>query len=205
MRKTDINTIAKPAGFLIILGVLKGYIKHPLRFIIKSKISFNKYKRGIKLDLPDDFIESIGFIAWLYIRLSEKTSKETSFEIIRTLMLTSGLAVQQANFRNVEVPRTFENLKKFQKRANQEGSTKLNTMEIIEDSESKYEFRITRCLFYELFNYLNMPELTSVMCSIDNAIFNSYLPEKLVFHRNGLNNTMVGGKVYCDFVIEKVD
>ena len=200
--KTDIENIAKPAMSLILIGVMKGYIKNPLGFIIKSKLSFGKFKRNIGLDLPRDFIDSTGFIAWLYIQLKMKVGQEKAFELIRAAVLTSGLAVQQANFRNVEDSRCFENLKKYQQKANNEGSTKLNTMEIIEQTESRYEFRVTRCVFYELFSYLKVPELTSIMCSIDNAIFNTYLPEKLIFHRNGLNNTIPQGNKYCEFVIE---
>ena len=199
--KTNID-IAKPAMSLILIGVLKGYIKNPIGFIVKSKLSFKRFRRKIELDLPDDFIDSAGFIAWLYIRLKKKVGKKEAFEIIRVAVLTSGLAVQQANFRNVEDDRCFENLIKYQQKANNEGSTKLNTMEIIEQTESRYEFRVTRCVFYELFMYLKIPELISIMCSIDNAIFNTYLPEKLTFHRNGLNNTLPKGNKYCEFVIE---
>ena len=202
-RITDVDNIAKPATSLIIIGVLKGYVKNPVGFLIKTKVTFKKYKKNIQLDLPSDFIDSTGLIAWIYIRLTKEIGKEKAFEVVRACVLTSGLAVQQANFRNVEAHRTFENLKKFQQRANKEGSTKLNTVEIVEESENKYEFRVTRCLFHELFTYLNVPELTSVMCSIDNAIFNTYLPEKLIFHRNGMNKTLLGGQKYCEFVIEK--
>ena len=201
--KTDIDNIAKPATSLIIIGVLKGYVKNPIGFLIKTKLTFRKYKKNIQLDLPSDFIDSNGLVAWIYIRLTKKIGKEKAFEVIRACVVTSGLAVQQANFRNVETLRTFENLKKFQQRANEEGSTKLNTIEIIEESENKYEFRVTRCLFHELFTYLNVPELTSVLCSVDNAIFNTYLPEKLIFHRNGINKTLLNGHGYCEFVIEK--
>lgn len=199
---TNIENIAKPAIPFILLGVLKGYIKNPIGFIVKSKLSFKKFKRNIELDLPIDFINSTGFIAWLYIRLRKQIGQEKAFEIIRACILTSGLAIQQANFRNVESERTFNNLKKYQQKANKEGSTKLNTIEIMEESEQKYEFRVTRCLFYELFTYLKVSELTSIMCSIDNAIFNSYLPERIVFHRNGLNKTILQGNKYCEFVIE---
>ena len=202
MRYKNNKKHAEVSSFLILLGVLKGYLVNPLWFLIKSKITFKKFKKGIKLDLPEDFINSSGFLAWLYIRLRNDIGQEKAFEIIRAGILTSGLAVQQANFKNVEEVRTFRNLKKYQQLANKEGSTKLNTMEIVEDSENKYEFRVTRCLFYELFTYLEVPELTSVMCSIDNAIFNTYLPEKLVFHRNGLNKTLLQGNSYCEFVID---
>ncbi len=77
-------------------------------------------------------------------------------------------------------------------------------MEIVEQSNIRYEFHVTRCVFNELFRYLKVPELTSIFCAIDNAIFNTYLPEELVFHRNGLNNTIPQGNKYCEFVIENI-
>lgn len=196
------NSIAEPATTLITLGVLKGYISNPLLFLVASKISFKKYKKTIKFDLPNDFISSMGFIAHLYNRLIKKVGKEKAYEIMRACLITSGLALQQANFRNVESGRTFDNLKKYQQQNNREGTTKLNTMEIIEESERRYEFKVTRCMFHELFTHLNVPELTTIICSIDNAIFNTYLPEKLIFHRNGLNKTIPEGNKYCEFVIE---
>jgi len=202
--KTDTENIAKPVTSLILLGVLKGYINNPIVFIVKSKVLFKKYRKNIDIDLPKDFIDSTSFIAWIYIRLKEKIGQEKAFEIIRVSILTTGIAIQQANFRNVEVVRSFENLIKYQQKANVEGSTKLNTMKIIEQTEKKYEFRITRCVFLDLFTYLKVPELTSIMCSIDNAIFNSYLPEKIIFHRNGMNRTMLQGNAYCEFVIENM-
>lgn len=200
--KTYTNKIAKPSLFLILLGVLKGYLKHPLIFLIGSKITFKGFKKKIQIDLPKDFIDTSGFIAWLYIQLKKSIVQEKAFEIIRAGLLTTGLAVQQANFRNVEEPRNFTNLKKYQQKANKEGSTRLNTMVVIKETDTTYEFKITRCLFFELFSYLKVPELTSIMCSVDNAIFNTYLPEKLVFHRNGLRNTLLQGNQHCDFVIE---
>ena len=200
--KTNMNTVAKPAVPLILIGVLKGYIKNPIGFILKSKLTYRKYRHDIRIDLPGDFIDTNAFIAWLYIRLKGIIGQEKAFEIIRVSVLTSGFVIQQANFRNVEESRSFKNLTKYQQRANSEGSTKLNTMEIVEQSNVKYEFLVTRCVFYELFKYLKVPELTYIYCAIDNAIFNTYLPEQLIFHRDGLNKTLAQGNKYCEFVIE---
>lgn len=194
--------IAKVSSSLILLGVLKGYINNPLWFLIKSKLAFITYKKQIRLQLPTDFIESAGFIACIYTRLTSKIGQKKAFEIIRAGILTSGLAVQQASFKSVEKERTFKHLVKYQQKTNRDGITRLNTMEIIEESENRYEFKITRCLFHEIFTHLKVPELTSIFCSIDNAIFNSYLPEELTFHRNGLNKTFVQGNKFCEFVIE---
>lgn len=203
MLKTNIDRIAKPSSGMIIIGILKGYIKHPVMFFIKTILSFKKFKKTIELDLPKDFINSSGLIAWLYIRLKKEIDSEKAYEIIRATILCSGLAVQQANFRNVEAKRTFENLVIYQKRVKNEGTTKLNKMEIIEQTEDRYVYKVTKCMFYEFFKYLGVPELTRIMCSIDNAIFNSYLPEKVTFHRNGINNRMVDGASECMFVMEK--
>jgi hypothetical protein len=84
---------------LILLGILKGYINNPIRFLIKSKLSFRKFKKTITLDLPEDFINTYGFVAWLYIRLKNNLDQNKAFEIIRIALLTSGFAVQQANFK----------------------------------------------------------------------------------------------------------
>ena len=202
--KTNTCTIAKPAIQLILIGVLKGYIRNPIGFILKSKLTYRKYRNDIRIDLPGDFVDKNAFIAWLYIRLKGIIGQGKAFEVIRVSVITSGLVIQQANFRNVEENRNFQNLIKYQQRANSEGSTSLNTMEIVEQSNIRYEFHVTRCVFNELFRYLKVPELTSIFCAIDNAIFNTYLPEELVFHRNGLNNTIPQGNKYCEFVIENI-
>ncbi|MDA3890376.1 MAG: L-2-amino-thiazoline-4-carboxylic acid hydrolase [Salinivirgaceae bacterium] len=194
--------VANISSSLIIRGILKGYVSNPMLLLIKAKFSFKKAKRTLKISFPQELVDSLGFIAWLYIQLCEMMEKQKAFEIIRVCLLSSGFAVQQTNFRTVEAERTFKNLIKFQQLANKQGSTKLNTIQILEESETKYEFRVTRCVFHELFSCLKVPELTSIMCTVDNAIFNSYLPDELTFHRNGLNMTIADGKQYCDFVIE---
>lgn len=153
--------------------------------------------------MPQDFIKEYAFIAWLYKRLAKKVGEKKAFEILRASILTTGIAVQQANFRNVETERNFENLVLFQKRTKESGSTKLNKMKIISETKNKYEFRVTKCAFYELFYFLKVPELTKIFCSIDNAIFCSYLPEKVIFHRNGIGNTIANGNEYCEFVLKK--
>lgn len=200
--KTNIDNISTPKTILIVIGVLSGYIKKWPIFVLRLLFTFGKFKRGIGSELPKDFIESTAFMAHLYLCLQEKMNKNKAFEVTRAVVLTTGLAVQQANFRNVEDERTYSNLITYQKRTNKEGSTKLNTMEIIEETENRYEFKVTRCLFYEFFDELGMKELTAIMCSVDNAIFGSYMGDTLTFHRRGTDNTIFNGNSECRFVIE---
>ncbi len=203
MLKTNKEKVAKPIKPLMIIGVLGAYLKKPKLFFFSTILTFPKFKKTIKLDLPKEFINSSGLMAWLYIRLGRKIGKKKAFEIVRATILSTGLAVQQANFKNVEEERSFSNLIKYQKLTNSEGDTKLNEMEVIEESDDKYSFKIKSCMFYDFFTHVGVGELTEIMCSIDNAIFNSYLPEKLIFHRDGLNNRIVDGNSECIFIIEK--
>ena len=201
--RTDSDIIAAPALPLILFGVLKGYLHHPLRFLCASLLTFPRFRKTVRLDLPKEFLDSNALIAWLYIRLRKRTEPRRAFEIIRAAVLTSGLALQQAGFRNVEAERTMENLILFQQRTNREGSTRLNTMLVEEEGPERYKFRVSRCVFFELFTRLGVPELTTIFCSIDNAIFNSYLPDQLFFHRENAKNTRPQGARECVFVIER--
>ena len=200
--KTDRDRIAVPGSLFIVYGVLKGYLRRPLPFLAGTVCALPSFLKKYRADYPSDFLRSSGLAALMYIRLQKYISKEQAYELIRAIVMVLGLAVQQSNFRNVEDKRTFENLIGYQQRTNREGPTRLNTMEIIEQSDRRYEFRVTRCLFFEFFSSLGVGELTRLMCSIDNAIFNSYLPEQICFHRNGLNNRIADGADFCSFVVE---
>ncbi len=186
----------------ILTAVLKAYIENPKLFLIKAKLTFGRFKRTITKEFPKEFIETTGLVAWMYIRLHRRIGKEKAFEIIRSAVITIGFALQQYQFIKIGEKRTFKNLVKNHDANLKRGTAKLNTLELIEHSEKRYEFRVTRCLFMELFTHVGVPELTTIYCSVDNAIFNSYLPERITFHRNGINNTMIRGADYCEFVIE---
>jgi len=202
MLKSTKETPAKPAIFLIVLCVLKGYLKNPLFFLLGTAVSFLRFKKHLSTGFPDEFVKVVAFPAWLYIRLKERLGQERAFEIIRNVFLTAGLAVQLGNFRAAEAPRTFENLISYQQQANREGPTRWNKMEILEQNDTKYEFRVHNCMFYDFFSRIGIPELTAVMCSVDNAIFNVYLPEDVTFHRNGCGNRIANGAPSCHFVLE---
>lgn len=202
--KTNTEKIAKPASPLIVFGILKGYIENPMRFMLGLLLTFPKFKKSINSEMPKDFLSSPAFIVHLYLRLQKRLPKDKAFEVTRAAVLCSALSVMQANFRSVEAPRTFENLVKYQQRTKNEGVTRLNEMKIISRTEDHYEFRMTRCMFYEFFKQMNTPELTTIMCAADNAVFNTYLPNEIVFER-GVGETIADGAAECHFCIKRRD
>ena len=202
MLKTTVDQPGKPNKPLLALGILQGYIKRPLWFLLTTLISLPAFRKQISKDLPKEFRKTVALQTWMYIRLKSKVVQEKAYEIVRAFVLPIGLAVQQGSFRNVESPRTFENLIAYQQRTNREGPTRWNEMEIVKQSDQKYEFRVKNCMFHEFYTQLGIPELTKLMCEVDNAIFNTYLPEEVTFHRNGIGNRIVDGAPACHFVIE---
>jgi len=202
MLKTDVGHPAQPAIPLIALGVLKGYIRNPLGFLVGAVLTLPRFKKRIPSHFPDEFVKSVALQTWMYIRLKEKVGQERAFEIIRAISLPAGLATTQANFKAVEMPRTFENLIANQQRNNRQGSTSWNRMEIVEQSEHKYEFRVVYCMFHDFYTQMGVPKLTTIGCTFDNIFFNSYLPEEVTFHRNGIGNRIADGVPACHFVLE---
>ena len=62
--------------------------------------------------------------------------------------------------------------------------------------------KITRCLYHELASSVGVPELTPIACQIDNACFNSYLPDQVLFHRGGPGHRIADGSKECRFIWE---
>jgi hypothetical protein len=81
---------------------------------------------------------------------------------------------------------------------------RLNQMEITEESESTYEFRVKNCLFKSVFDQFGYPELLGIFCSVDNATYNTYAPDDIVFTRGGNDKTIARGHRTCDFICQKV-
>jgi hypothetical protein len=190
---------ARPAVPLILLGVLKGYVKNPLSVLASTFFNMRRIKKRLPGEFPADFTALTALVASLYEVLKMQMDKERALAVVTASILPAGLATQLGNFRFVEETRSFANLIANQQRTNREGPTRLNTMEIMQADESNYEFRVHRCMFMEVFSGLGVPELTRVICAIDNAIFNTYLPEEILFHRNGIGHRIADHAPFCEF------
>lgn len=202
MLKSTVDRPAQPGKILMALGILKGYLRNPFGFLMATILTLPRFKKQASDEFPRELVQANALQTWMYIRLKDRLGQERAYEIVRAFVLPIGLAIQQGNFRNVEAPRTFENLIEYQQRTHRESITRWNTMQVLEQSSDRYEIRVTECMYYRFFNSLGVPELTRLMCSVDNAIFNSYLPEEITFHRNGIGNRIVDGAEACHFVIE---
>jgi len=206
MIRTNTETPAKPDVAMIIKGVLKGYFTDTdgiLEMARAEKSAFTSRLLAQNPMYPEDFVNLVSLVAALYAVVNKTETKERSLSVVMASFLPAGLAMQFGNFRFVEDERTFGNLVKYQQRTNREGPTRMNRMEVLRQDESAYEFHVHNCMFREAFAGLGFPELTAVMCAIDNVAFNSYLPDEVHFHRESKEKTIYQGNSYCSFQCEK--
>jgi hypothetical protein len=192
----DLRKITTP----ILLHLLRGKVRFPRLFLVKCKLTVNRFKDAIDPHFPAEMVDMCALPLWVYINLKKELGQKAAFEIMRVAILTGGVAQWNFAYRAAEEDRTFKNLCEEEIVVNQNGPTRWNTLETVERTERRFEIKITRCLYHELTTAMGSPELTPVICQIDNAAFNSYLPDEVVFTRGGPGHRISDGARQCNFI-----
>jgi hypothetical protein len=191
----DLRKITTP----ILLHMLRGKVRFPWLFLVKCKLTASRFKKTIDPRFPAEMVDMCALPLWVYINLKKELGQKAAFEIMRVAILTGGIAQWNFAYRAADQDRTFTNLCDQEIIVNQNGPTRWNTLEVVERTERRFEIRITRCLYHELSTAMGIPELTPVICQIDNAAFNSYLPDEVAFTRGGPGHRISDGAKVCNF------
>lgn len=199
-RAFDLKKVTGP----VLLHLLRNEVRFPRLFLLRCKRTLKGFKATIDPRFPSELVELAAMPLWVYINLKQKIGREKAFEIMRVAILTGGLAQWNLQFKTAQKPRTFANFCDQELEVNKTGLTRWNTMEVVERTERRFELKITRCLYHELAVSVGVPEITPIVCQIDNAGFNSYLPDRMLFHRGGPGHRISDGAPECRFVWEVV-
>jgi hypothetical protein len=187
---------------LIVYAVLREYACHPLAFLLGTVLTIGSFKKKLPKDLPKDFAELFAFPAWIYIRLKEKLGQEEALALTRAIIVPLGMAVYGAEFRLVEAPRTWENFINFLELSNREGAIRWSKVAMDERGDTTCKYQCTFCMIHDFLSKLGIPELTEPFCTLDNALYNAYLPNEVLFTRGGKDKTIERGNPFCQFVHE---
>lgn len=194
----DMKKITSP----LLLHLLRNELPFPRVFLLSRKLTVGRFKRSIDARFPRELIDLVALPAWVYLGLKEKIGRHKAFEIMRVALLTGGTAAQNLQFDTVRKDRTFDNFVDLEIENNRSGLVRWNKVEVVDRTSRRFEIRVTRCMFHELAAFLGIPELTPVVCQIDNAMFNSYLPDEMTFDRGGVGRRIADGRRECNFVWE---
>ena len=194
----DMKKVTTP----LLLHMLGKEMRFPRLFLLRCKFTLGRFKKTIDKRFPRDLIDLGGLPAWVYLNLKRKIGQHRAFEIMRVALLTGGTAAQNLQFDTVHKERNFENFSALEIENNRTGLVRWNKMEVVERSARRFEIKTTRCMFHEFAISVGIPEMTPVVCQIDNAMFNSYLLDKMTFDRGLLGGRIADGKRECNFVLE---
>ncbi len=192
----DMRKVTTP----LLLHMLRNEFRFPLLFMLRCKLTVGSFRKEIDPRFPKELIDLAALPLWVYINLKKRIGQRKAFEIMRVAILTGGIASWNFNYKAAERKRNFKNLCDAEIEVNKTGFTRWNTLKVVERTERHFEIKITRCLYHELTTSLGVPELTPVVCQIDNAAFNSYLPDTIVFNRGGPGHRIADGAKECNFV-----
>ena len=186
----------------VLVHLLGREMRFPRLFLFRCALTVGRFKRGFDQRFPKELVELTALPLWVYINLKKRIGQQKAFEIMRVAILTGGTAQWNIAYETVDKERTFENLCEEELLVSKTGPTRWNTLEVVDRTPRRFEIRVTRCLYHELAQSLGIPEITPVVCQIDNAAFNSYLPDWIMFNRGGPNRRIADGKSECNFVWE---
>jgi len=184
----------------LLVHMLGAEMRFPRVFLLSRKLTLNRFKRTIDPKFPRELVDLAALPVWVYLSLKKKIGQRKAFEIMRVALLTGGTAAQNLQFDTVHKERTFQTFIELEIENNRSGLVRWNTMEVIERTEQRFELKITRCMFHEFAVSLGIPEMTPIVCQIDNAMFNSYLPDQMIFDRGGAGRRIADGRRERNFV-----
>ena len=187
----------------VLLHLLRGQMRFPRLFLLRCRLTVSRFKRRIDPRFPGELVDLVGLPFWVYLNLKHRLlGQEKAFEIMRLAILTGGIAQWNLAYQTVDRARTFTNLCDLELEVNKTGPTRWNSLEVVDRSDRRFEIKITRCLYHQLASSAGIPELTPVVCQIDNAAFNSYLPDRVTFNRGGPGHCIADGESECRFIWE---
>lgn len=194
----DMKKVTTP----LLLHMLGKELRFPRLFLLRCKFSLGRFRRSIDKRFPAGFVDLAALPAWVYINLKERIGPHRAFEVMRVALLTGGTAAQNLQFDTVHKERNFLNFSDLEIENNRTGLVRWNKLEVVERSARRLEIKVTRCMFHEFAISAGIPELTPVVCQIDNAMFNSYLPDEMTFDRGLRGGRIADGRRECNFVWE---
>jgi hypothetical protein len=192
----DMKKITTP----LLLHLLGTELRFPKLFLLARKLTLSRFKKTIDPRFPRELVALAALPAWVYLGLREKIGQHKAFEVMRVALLTGGTAAQNLQFNTVAKERTFQNFADMEIENNRSGLVQWNDMKVVERTDQRFEIKITRCMFHEFAVKIGAPEMTPIVCQIDNAMFNSYLPEEMTFDRGGVGRRISDGHPECNFI-----
>jgi len=123
--------------------------------------------------------------------LVEELGEEKAFPIIERAF--TKLQIQNGQKLAKELgSNSFETMAEYQRQLERD----LDGIEVLEVTDREIKTKITRCVAYEAFDALGMPELCPLFCESDHPYIKAYNPDMKLVRTKEIAN----GDAYCDHI-----
>ena len=170
----------------------------------KARSLFKNTKWDLESGPETRFVKRLALAAAMYRELTLKFGRETAFDIVQRIVVQIGFEEQSVNASQMRGTwdTEFSRLDAFHNLMDEKGGPRFNTRTFLQRDRNLCHFRVTRCVFYDFFSSIDVPELTKLFCEVDRVFFTTEFPS-VKFHRNGSwENTIAFGKDFCEFIFE---
>ncbi len=178
-----------------------------LRSVMDRSAVMKKTKWGTP-DVPaaeTRYVKQFALAAATYLNLDQKIGKERAFETMRSLLVPLGCAAVQKRFEATDSAglNGMERLLAFNERMEQSDEARFNDRKYITKTNGTCHYVIQHCIVFDFFSQAGTPELTRLICEVDQVFYAKAFPD-FTFDRNGSwENTIAYGQPRCDFVLKK--
>jgi hypothetical protein len=141
----------------------------------------------------------------LYKELTSKFGKDKAFDIMRKIVVPCGclLVRNYMTQMGLKSKSGMDRIVYFNQYMNNTPANKHNVRETVCVNENVYHYAITRCCVLDFYKEIGMPELTQLICEVDNVTYPEGFPQ-FHFDRDGSwSNTMAYGHDKCHFRLTK--
>lgn len=142
-----------------------------------------------KLDQKKNILKNhFALLAVLYEKLIEKFGDERTQKIMHRLLVECG-PIFMRGFTQLDQNEDLRDFISIYKKFECQNLL----FEILEESPSRFEIKVTRCLIYEAFKELGLAEITKWMCDIAFDYFGNYHPNM----KYSKDKMLARGDNYC--------
>lgn len=151
------------------------------------------------------YVKQFALAAATYLNLGKKIGKERAFETMRSLLVPLGCAAVQKRFDALDLAAVhgIKRLLAFNEQMEQNDEARFNDRKYITKTDDTCHYVILHCIVFDFFSQAGTPELTRLICEVDQVFYARAFPD-FTFDRNGSwENTIAYGRPQCDFLLKK--
>ena len=167
---------------------------------------FNQTRWAQNPDLKTEaaYVKRLSFAAAIYLSICERVGKDKAFQIVRKVLVPIGCDTVRKRLNALDLSglHGMERLMKFNHFMQTNDEAKYNLREYVVTDHQTCHYVIKRCVVHDFFTEAGTPELTRLICEVDQVFFPEAFPDFLFDRGDSWENTMAYGKKHCDFILK---